>query len=52
LKQFRSPKERLQFYTRLFDALEHDFLDAFPEEEPIFKKGMEEELERLIKLFE
>jgi len=32
--------------------LEREFLNAYPEEIPIFKDGMEKEIERLIKLKE
>ena len=35
---------------RLFDALEQDFLQAYPESKPIFERGAEKEMEKLFHL--
>jgi len=52
MKRYKDPRDRIRFYARLFDALERDYLSAYPTEGPIFEDGMEKELERLIKLKE
>lgn len=35
---------------RFFDALERDFLEAFPENEQMFREGLEKEIELLFSL--
>ena len=50
MKRYKDPRDRIRFYARLFDAMERDYLSAYPAEKPVFEEGMEKELERLIKL--
>lgn len=50
MKRYKEPRDRIRFYARIFDALERDYLSAYPDEKYIFENGMEKELERLIKL--
>jgi hypothetical protein len=42
---------RLLLIARFIDALEQDYLAAFPEEMPLFQKGMEQEVQRLIEFW-
>ena len=44
------PKERLFAIARFIDALEQDFLSAYPDQTPLFEDGMERELKRLLTL--
>lgn len=46
------PKERLFAIARFLDALEQDFLSAYPDLPPLFKDGMERELKHQIALME
>jgi hypothetical protein len=46
----RDPKERLFAIARFIDALEQDFLSAYPDQPPLFKDSMEQELKRLFTL--
>lgn len=48
----RDPKERLFAIARFLDALEQDFLSAYPDQPPLFKDSMERELKRQIELME
>jgi hypothetical protein len=48
----RDPKERLFAIARFIDALEQDFLSAYPDLPPLFKDGMERELKRQLTLME
>lgn len=46
----RAPKERLFAIARFIDALEQDFLSAYPDLPPLFKDSMEQELKHLLTL--
>ena len=46
------PKERLFAIARFLDALEQDFLSAYPDLPPLFKDGMERELKHQTALME
>ena len=46
IRQRRDRKERLLLIGEFFDALEKDYLAAFPDEEPVFKNGLKCELRK------
>jgi len=48
----RDPKERLFAIARFIDALEQDFLSAYPDLPPLFKDSMEQELKHQLTLME
>jgi len=50
LKRCHSKRERLLLLGRLFDALEYDFMAAYPESKPIFEEGAEKAIEKLFHL--
>jgi hypothetical protein len=50
LKKHRDPREQIGLISQFFDALEREFLNAYPDEMPVFKDGVEKEIERLIRL--
>lgn len=44
--------KKIRLISQFFDALDSEFLNAYPDEMPVFKEGLEKEIERLIKLKE
>ena len=52
LQQYKDRKERLFKLGDFFDAVEQDYLKAFPDQKPIFKDGLRREIEKLYELRE
>ena len=52
IQQRKDRKERLLLIGEIFDALESDYLAAFPDKEPIFKEGLVGELKKWFDLRE
>lgn len=48
----KNPRERIRLVCRYLDALERDFLDAYPDEIPVFKDGLEKEFDKQTKITE
>ena len=46
LRKCSNPREKIRLISQFIDCLERDYLSAYPDERPIFKDGMEKEMER------